>query len=650
MERLRNSLSKLMLCLMLGLGSGIVQGANENMISGTYIINMGVSPQTIDNGLKPYGLIWDLIINHQIPVKWVINTTKVKDGTDFTYNGYDYKGGPFLIPGEYIDSSIATVISTWESKGVVGTYTDTSMEVPVYATIRAFPNLVIDQQSSSLITPYFTNAEIDSSVYFIGLPSDLDICDDIYAMPHADPAWNTHSYLYDYVVNQGGWFWSSCHAVSVMENLSNPNPPYEQLNFLSTTGLQCYDTAQCGATTEWHTKKVSDPISYPSTYDTDPIMQFMGSMDGATRNGSEEWYIPLSTSSWRSTTKRTVTTASGTSPSEGVLIASGPAYGDTTNGMVMYEAGHEHTKGSVSHQVAAQRAFFNFLLYSVIDKGLRVTGQGPQSINSGNDSTFIITPTNGTAPYTYSWTSTIAGSFSAPNDSITTFRPDSVTSNSSSQISVLVTDACGRSTFKTWVVAIYPPNGMLPVELIKFNGSELKGNIELNWTTASEINNAWFEVQRKLSGQDDFIGIARIMGKGSTNMLNTYSFMDKRPLSYQGTIYYRLKQVDYNGQFNFSRVIGLNYKTQNTNELIVFPNPASNAVHINFVLKNSAMVSLQVFDETGKLVYVVLDQVSLPEGTFQGFIPLVSLADANYYLRLSFGSEWHTTKLVKRNN
>jgi len=649
MKRLTNTLLKFVFVLFAGISTTDLKAGDENLLGGSYIIDMGVSPQTVANGLKPYGLIWDLIVNHQVPVKWIIDPSKVKDGLDFTYNANDYKGGPFIIPSEYIDSTIQSVIAAWELKGVVGLYTTSSILVPVYATIRAFPNLVIDLQSANLITPYFTNAEISSSVYYIGLPSDLDLCDDIYAMPHADPAWSTHSYLYDYVVNEGGWFWSSCHAVSVMENLSDPNPPYHQLNFLST-GLQCYDTAKCGSITEWHAKNVSDPISYSTAYNSDPVMQFIGNMDDATRNGSEQWYIPLSTAVWRSTTKRTVRTASGSAPSEGVLMSIGPAFGDSSNGMVMYEAGHEHTDGVVSHQVAAQRAFFNFLLYSVINKGILLTGQGPQSINSGNDSTFIVTPVNGTAPYTYNWTSSIAGSFSAPNDSITTFHPDSVSNNSSTQISVVVTDACGRSTFKSWVVAIYPPNGMLPVQLSAFNARVSEENIVLKWTTASEINNAWFVVQRKLTGQNDFVDIAKVMGKGSTNIQNTYSFLDIKPQSYPGSIYYRLKQVDYNGQYDYSWITGVDYKPKNISELSIFPNPSSNTVHINFVLKYAATVSLLIFDVKGKLVYAVLDKISLPAGTFQGVVPLIGLPDAIYYIRLSFGSEWHTTKFVKLNN
>src|SRR5690349_21210068 len=68
------------------------KAATETFTSGAFIINMGVVPQTVANGLKPYGLIYDLIKNNDVPIKWVIGQGKVKDGVDFTYNGQDFRG------------------------------------------------------------------------------------------------------------------------------------------------------------------------------------------------------------------------------------------------------------------------------------------------------------------------------------------------------------------------------------------------------------------------------------------------------------------------------------------------------------------------------------------------------------------------------
>src|SRR5438045_3857945 len=70
---------------------------NEVFTSGSFIINMGATnPNTVANGLKPYGLIYDLLRNYQVPIKWVVNTSKVKDGIDLSYNGTPFKGGTFV--------------------------------------------------------------------------------------------------------------------------------------------------------------------------------------------------------------------------------------------------------------------------------------------------------------------------------------------------------------------------------------------------------------------------------------------------------------------------------------------------------------------------------------------------------------------------
>ena len=75
---------------------------NETFSSGSLIIDMGHSPQTIANSLKPYGAIYDLLRNYQVPIKWVIAQGKVKDGNDFIYNSRAFKGGTFIIPQEFI--------------------------------------------------------------------------------------------------------------------------------------------------------------------------------------------------------------------------------------------------------------------------------------------------------------------------------------------------------------------------------------------------------------------------------------------------------------------------------------------------------------------------------------------------------------------
>ena len=93
----------LLFCGLISLGSTSLkaQATNETLDPGAFIINMGITPQTIENGLVPYGLVYDMLENYQVPIKWVINQTKVKDGIDFSHNGIDYRGGTFIIPAEF---------------------------------------------------------------------------------------------------------------------------------------------------------------------------------------------------------------------------------------------------------------------------------------------------------------------------------------------------------------------------------------------------------------------------------------------------------------------------------------------------------------------------------------------------------------------
>lgn len=92
----------------------------ETLSSGAFIINMGVTPPTVNNSLKPYGLVYAMLKNFSGPVKWVINPTKPKDGTDFTYNGVQYKAGTFIIPAESRTAVVNSLIASWQSQGVVG--------------------------------------------------------------------------------------------------------------------------------------------------------------------------------------------------------------------------------------------------------------------------------------------------------------------------------------------------------------------------------------------------------------------------------------------------------------------------------------------------------------------------------------------------
>ena len=106
-------------------------------VEGSLVIDMGVVPQTIENGLKPYGLAYELINNRKVPVVWAINTSKAKDGVDFTVDGREFRGGPFIIMEQFLDNpAVQTTLNTWQSEGVVTYTTLSDVVVDVYGEIN----------------------------------------------------------------------------------------------------------------------------------------------------------------------------------------------------------------------------------------------------------------------------------------------------------------------------------------------------------------------------------------------------------------------------------------------------------------------------------------------------------------------------------
>jgi hypothetical protein len=116
----------------------------------------------------------------------------------------------------------------------------------------------------------------------------------------------------------------------------------------------------------------------------------------------------------------------------------------------------------------------------------------------------------------------------------------------------------------------------LPVELTTFQGRLINKAVHLTWQTASEENNEGFEIERSSNGQDwEIIGF--VQGNGTTMEVFNYEFIDNQPSN--GTNYYRLKQLDYDGSFEYSDVLNIEYRTRNI-EYRIFPNPANDFLTI----------------------------------------------------------------------
>ncbi|MBS4034493.1 MAG: T9SS type A sorting domain-containing protein [Ignavibacterium sp.] len=147
----------------------------------------------------------------------------------------------------------------------------------------------------------------------------------------------------------------------------------------------------------------------------------------------------------------------------------------------------------------------------------------------------------------------------------------------------------------------------VPVELISFN-SELERNIvALKWITATETNNQGFFIQRKNDDEVDWTNLAFINGVGTSTSVNHYYYNDE--LSKFGKYQYRLKQIDYNGQSEYSNEIEVEFLNGNDFHLFQnFPNPFNPLTKINFILKVDSKVTLKIFDILGKEITGLINE------------------------------------------
>lgn len=176
----------------------------------------------------------------------------------------------------------------------------------------------------------------------------------------------------------------------------------------------------------------------------------------------------------------------------------------------------------------------------------------------------------------------------------------------------------------------------LPVTWGYFTGVSASGSNSLSWSTLTEINNSHFEIER--AGKDGkFIRIGTINGAGNSMELLEYQFIDNSPMP--GVNYYRLKQVDFNQQFEYSDVIELVQTAKK--DITVFPTVLGNQelLHIQNIQVNSTII---LTSSTGQTLYTVqtpndAESISFPMNSFQGirsghyFITITSSADSKTF-------------------
>lgn len=178
-----------------------------------------------------------------------------------------------------------------------------------------------------------------------------------------------------------------------------------------------------------------------------------------------------------------------------------------------------------------------------------------------------------------------------------------------------------------------PGGSPLPIELIEFSGENKGDYNEIYWSTATEINNDYFELLHSTNGTD-FEVIAQIQGAGnSTSLLN---YHHKHYEFINGVNYYRLKNVDYDGSYQLSSIIGIdNDKGAYKESMIIqlYPNPTNfKYVNMDVLIANAGDYQIQVYDLVGKLIYS--ETVKLDDGLQTLKVNFDEIGQGTYLLEL----------------
>jgi hypothetical protein len=196
--------------------------------------------------------------------------------------------------------------------------------------------------------------------------------------------------------------------------------------------------------------------------------------------------------------------------------------------------------------------------------------------------------------------------------------------------------------FSEFVFVSNNANNPLPVELTSFTASLEGEAVALAWSTATETNNAGFDVERSTDGET-FTTIGFEPGVGTTEEAQSYRFVD-REAPFATTLLYRLRQVDTDGTFEYSPVVEVEVAPSAVALLPVAPNPVVGFVNLRYELPEATAVRLQVFDLLGRRVATLADGEK-PAGRHEVTWTGSRLAPGTYFVRLQAGSTAQTQML-----
>ncbi|MEP6711111.1 MAG: T9SS type A sorting domain-containing protein [Ferruginibacter sp.] len=170
---------------------------------------------------------------------------------------------------------------------------------------------------------------------------------------------------------------------------------------------------------------------------------------------------------------------------------------------------------------------------------------------------------------------------------------------------------------------------LLPVSLVTFTARAINNKVQLNWETSSEINNAFFEIERSADGFN-FKAIGKVKGNGTSTLIHNYGFADEVPA--YGNNYYRLKQTDIDGHFEYSNIVKVSFSIKELVMGNVYPNPAKDVLTYSIFSPENKQLLLHLSDISGRIL--INKMITITKGTNQLQLNISRFESGNYQMSI----------------
>ncbi len=207
-----------------------------------------------------------------------------------------------------------------------------------------------------------------------------------------------------------------------------------------------------------------------------------------------------------------------------------------------------------------------------------------------------------------------------------------------------------QGSFGNFTIGSNGGGNALPIKLLSFDAQKNGDVVDLSWVTAEEINNDFFTIERSVDGQV-FEELTQVQGAGTSSESRSYSTIDNDPLS--GTSYYRLKQTDFNGQYEYFPMVAVDFEnTVSTvsvvENLTVGPNPFSNEFTLSFSTEEAGIFEVNVMNMNGQLVHHDVMPVEYGQNRYR-FVDRQQLPAGMYFVNLIKAGQILESKRIMKN-